>query len=348
MPDPQFVANLLRKQQELRQAQEARKEAFGELRPGVHTNFQGYKFVTSGHSIHSQKENLWRTPADFLRSYLLRTLGLDWVRAEVTKPLEERHLIMKWEESIRRLLAKQAREPNGLIGVTASGPMNAFMLLAHDLYALNHHAALKEQVVQRLKVGTEFHGARHELFAAAVCIRAGFDIEHEDERDKERRHTEFVAVHKRTGQRIQVEAKHREPAQPGEGQVDPEDLISFKMDRLFKNALKKPLLHPYILFVELSIPPVAHVPHQAPWFRKFLGTMGRLRDANNGRSPFNLVVLTNSADYYGPEDQPAPARYGYTHLEHSVLIEATHLDALEDIRRSVERYGMLPRTFDEL
>lgn len=348
MPDPQFVANLLRKQQELLQAQEARKEVFGELKPGVHANWQGYKFVASGHTIHYQKEAHWKTPADFLRSYLLRTLGLDWVRAELAKPLGERHLIMKWEDSIRRLLEKQVREPNGLIGVVASGPMSAFMLLAHDLYALNHHAALKEQVVRRLKVGTQFYGARHELFAAAVCIRAGFDIEHEDESDKERKHTEFIAVHERTGQRIQVEAKHREPTQTGRGQADAEDLIAFKMNRLLRNALKKPLLHPYVLFVELSIPPVAHIPHESPWFRKFLGTMKRLRDANDGRSPFNLVVLTNFADHYGPDDQPAPQRYGYTYLEPAPRIGATHLDALEGIRQIVERYGSLPATFDEL
>jgi hypothetical protein len=328
--------------------QEDRKEVFGELRPGAHANWQGCKFVASGNTLHYQKEEAWRTPADFLRSYLLRTLGLGWVKTEMAKSLQERHPIMKWYDSMYRLLQKQPREPNGLIGTVPNGPMNAFMLLAHDLYALNHHAYLKETVVQRLKQHAEFYGARHELLAAAVCIRAGFEIEHEDESQKDRKHTEFVAIHKKTGQRIQVEAKHRKPVELDESKIKREEFLSFKMNRLFKNAAEKPLVHPYVVFVELSIPPLNHQLPDAPWFQKFLATMDRLRNNNSGRSPFNLVVLTNFADFYGPNDAPAPARYGYSQLEHSPCIQVEHPEALEEIRHVVERYGRLPRTFDEM
>ena len=37
--------------------------------------------------------------------------------------------------------------------------------------------------LQRLKNREMFQGARHELFAEATCYRAGFKVEHEDEKD---------------------------------------------------------------------------------------------------------------------------------------------------------------------
>ena len=68
---------------------------------------------------------------------------------------------------------------------------------------------LDDVLLARLKHRDHFQGARHELFAEATCLRAGFTVEHENERDGTRKHVEFVAVHKATGQRLSVEAKSK-------------------------------------------------------------------------------------------------------------------------------------------
>jgi len=70
-----------------------------------------------------------------------------------------------------------------------------------------NHDGLDDLFLHRLKKCDLFQGARHELFAEATCIRAGFTVEREDEQDGSRRHAEFAALHRATGQRISVEAK---------------------------------------------------------------------------------------------------------------------------------------------
>jgi hypothetical protein len=70
-------------------------------------------------------------------------------------------------------------------------------------------AGLDEALLARLKHREQFQGARHELFAEATCYRAGFAVQHENERDGTRRHAEFSAKHTRTGQMLSVEAKSK-------------------------------------------------------------------------------------------------------------------------------------------
>jgi hypothetical protein len=81
---------------------------------------------------------------------------------------------------------------DGTSGVTPSGPLLAYLTFAYDLYVVEHNATLDARLVERLKMGDQFQGARHELFAEATCLRAGFEIIHEDETDHSSRHAEFV------------------------------------------------------------------------------------------------------------------------------------------------------------
>ena len=82
-------------------------------------------------------------------------------------------------------------------------------MLAYDLYVLRDKQVLQDDIIRRLKILDQFQGARHELFAAVSCIRAGYSIKYEDEKDGTRKHTEFIATHKKTGQKIAVEAKSK-------------------------------------------------------------------------------------------------------------------------------------------
>jgi len=96
--------------------------------------------------------------------------------AEIRKPLADRHQILQWYDAVCRSQAKQTKDESGMYSAIPNGMMAAYLSLAYDLYTLRHHMALQEEVVRRLKISDQFQGARHELFVAATCIRAGFNI----------------------------------------------------------------------------------------------------------------------------------------------------------------------------
>ncbi len=76
-------------------------------------------------------------------------------------------------------------------------------------YTVDDNGGIDEEWLQRLKNRGLFQGARHELFADATCYRAGFTVEHEDEKDGTSKHAEFTARHVLTGQLLSIEAKSR-------------------------------------------------------------------------------------------------------------------------------------------
>src|SRR5262249_7558000 len=153
------------------------------------------------------------------------------------------------------------------------GAMRAYLLLAYDLYTLGHHSALQDRLLHRLRNADQYQGARHELFAAATCIRAGFDIQHEDETDRSSGHVEFVAVHRRTGARICIEAKSKRSkgvlGWPGDR--EPEDKVRVRIGQLVNDALSKPRKHPLVIFVDLNLPPGAPAPRTEAWFKAVTG-----------------------------------------------------------------------------
>ena len=64
---------------------------------------------------------------------------------------------------------------------------------AFNLFAIEDNSRLDNSLLERLKNKDQFQGARHEVFAEATFLRAGFQIEHEDQKDPTRRHAEFTA-----------------------------------------------------------------------------------------------------------------------------------------------------------
>src|SRR5271157_1332883 len=87
------------------------------------------------------------------------------------------------------------------------GALAAYTCFAYDLYVVADNGGLDDEFLQRLKNRELFQGARHELFAEATCYRAGFTVQHENEKDGSTRHAEFTVRHAATGQLLSVEAK---------------------------------------------------------------------------------------------------------------------------------------------
>lgn len=330
--------------QEQDRADRARREKFGEGRPAIHADFKGQKFVAVGDQLlHSDK---WRTFPDFLQDYIKHALDPVWGKAELAKPLEDRHQILKWYDAMCRYQRTQQRGPDGLYGVAPNGGMRAYLLLAYDLYTLRHHSALQSVVVKRLKHRDQFQGARHELFAAATCIRASYDIEYEDEGDNSRRHAELIASHGPTGQKVTVEAKskHRDGVLGFRGKRKPDDEIRVGIQRLLRDALGKPAPHPYVIFFDLNLPPTEHRFLDTQWFREVGDSVA---DEGGDADSFNLIVLSNQPDHYLDEDVPARGGEIVSVMGRNPRTKPVHMSAIAAIHDAANKFGVIPNSFEE-
>jgi hypothetical protein len=83
-------------------------------------------------------------------------------------------------------------------------------------------------------------------------LRAGFDVDFENEQDGSSTHCECTATSKITDRKFSVEAKHREPEE-----VSDTAKGRFRMGKRLHNALRKRAVHDRIVFVDINVPDVA-------------------------------------------------------------------------------------------
>ena len=234
-----------------RQEQE-RLARFGRIRPQISTVWQGQRMVAVRNRIyHSDK---WKFFSDFLRDYVPEVLGIDWCKAEAAKPETERHPIIAWRAQGAVYMNAQPAQPGGSRVALPCGALAAYNCFAYDLYVVDDNGGLDDELLQRLKNRDMFQGARHELFAEATCYRAGFTVQHEDEKDGSTRHAEFTVRHATSGQLLSVEAKSRHRpgvlAMPG----TPERKPDFRLMHLINDAVAKKPKHPLVVFVDTNLP----------------------------------------------------------------------------------------------
>lgn len=148
-----------------------RQARFGQIRPAVHADWQGQKWVVVGNQLLNSPN--WKTPIDFLSAYLKYTLTPAWGKAELAKPLANRHPVMQWYDAMCRVqgLAGQQAGTDGVFGVAPSGAMCAYMLLAYDLYILQHHGLLEARLLHRLRHKDQYQGAPRAVCRGNVCPR---------------------------------------------------------------------------------------------------------------------------------------------------------------------------------
>ena len=328
-------------------AERKRVEKFGHVRPAIHADYRGYKVVAIGDQVVFSKA--WLTFPDFLADYIKRVLEPAWGKTEITKPFHERHPIMQWYDGMCRFQQNLQPATNGLLRFVPNGPTRAYLLLAYDLYALRHHMALQTVVVNRLKHRDQFQGARHELFAAATCIRAGYDLVYEDERDVTRKHPELIATHRPTGQKVAVEAKsrHRPGVLAHPGQPRPHEAIRAGIKGLLKNALAKPATHPYVIFLDLNLPPFDGNLLDTHWFPEIGNTVADIGDQAGNHDPFNLIVFTNQPDHYRTDDAPATGGQILSVVGRNPRVPASHPEAIGAIHEAASKFGTIPSTFEE-
>lgn len=325
--------------------EEIRRKTYGDVRPIIHENFQGHKLVAVGNQLHYSKN--WKTFPDFLFQHVPTVLGKEWGERELEKPLEQRHQILQWHDGVIRFRRQQKPGTGEIYSVIPNGITSAYLHLAYDLYVVRDNAKLQAEVVKRLKNKEKFQGARYELFVAATCVRAGYKIAFEDESDAKTKHPEFIGTHIETGQKIAVEAKSRHRKGhlgfPGEKKA----IERLGVENLLRNALKKTTIHPFVIFVDLNVPPSPGQFNEKPWFNELGETAERFRDASTGCDPFNLIVFTNHPHHQVPEHEPDPSPDTISIFSQRPQVAVKHPEALLSIHDAALQYPNIPNEFPD-
>lgn len=286
----------------------------------------------------------WRTPVDFLGDYIKFVLTPEWGKAELRKPMEDRHQIIQWYQIACTPQQEQSVAENGLIKTYPSGRMMAYYLLAHDLFTIHVLPEYQQTLIPRLKNKDQYQGARHELFAAAACIRSGFKLLPEDESDGSSKHPEFLGLHQQSGQAITVEAKskHRPGVLGFPGSAQAMSEIRVKIRGLINNALEKPFLSPYVIFVDLNLPPSYITALTEEWFAEVVAPTLDTNDV------WTLLVLTNFPDHYSKDLAPGPEGYAIGIMGRNPKYPAAHSQILHQLYDNVNNYGLLPNSLSEM
>jgi len=346
---PEVILEVRRRFSEHDRQEKERLARFGEIRPQISMEHQGHRFVVVGGQLHWSKD--WKFFPDLLRDYVPGVFSKDWGDAELAKPEAERHPVVQWRTGALRYMNAQQPQPDGTFVAAPNGFMAAYLYFAYDLYCVADNGGLDDLLLQRLKNREHFQGARHELFAEATCLRAGFTIEHENERDRAHRHAEFTATHKATGQQLSVEAKskHRAGVIAMPGVPQPHEKLSLRFGQLLNDAVAKNPQHPLVVFIDTNLPTRAsdrvYVPQSWNPFapsRIMSALLDRVHREHAGVDPYALLVFTNHPYHYGAPDELDLRKQLLSILRPEAV---NHPDAIMRLHEAANLYGNIPNEF---
>jgi hypothetical protein len=288
--------------------------------------------IWNGKRVRAVGDRLWFRPpqetkqefcVNVMATAVTETLGADWKQKQDALPEAERHPLALWTDAWDAMRADEGakmsgvrKEGEGQYSAEATGDALALLTTAYDIYTLLNAMALRggDAILKRLGQRDQFQGARYELTAAAIIVRAGYRIEWLT--DTSRKLPEFVARRDGSAAKIAVEAKSRPRAgllgQPGDR--PDEETVKADLSRLHRDALEKETDgRPYVVFRDLNMPP-----RQDRTFEQWLETLHEGAFAWRGESsaanpdPFSAVVLTNySWHWHGEEAVDAGGQHWF-------------------------------------
>ena len=261
---------------------------FGLGRPPISLELNDYKLVAVGPELHWSKK--WKTFPDFLMDYFKKIMGSAWGLAELAKPREDWHLLFSWYAMTCEYQKKVITTPGQPTSSPMTGAACGILWLTYGLYLLRHNAEIQLRLLQRLRTRdpVQIFGALHEVIIAAAMIRAGFELELENEADGSKTHCEFTATSKITGKRFSIEVKVCNP-----GRADGKEGRA-RTIRQLSGALSKNAQHPRIVCIDLNEPVPADSARQ--YTEQILRReMNRIRrsESNLKTAPAAYVALTN-------------------------------------------------------
>ncbi len=247
-------SSIQRRREAAEAVQRRRQQQQGLGRPIISERVSGQRVVAVGARLyHSTK---WHTFHDFLRDYLLGSMGPDWANGEQTKPAGKRHPIMQWYASAIEQ-AKALQTANGtIINGPMTGAIRAFLNLAYNIYLIAHHGdgqAMADIYLRRLRSARadDFNGALFETYAAAAFLKAGFTLEYEETARRSTSCVEFVATWPANGERFSVEVKTRVHDASASSSDDAKRL---RVGAKLVKALSKTANHTRVVMIEVNVP----------------------------------------------------------------------------------------------
>jgi hypothetical protein len=352
VPPPEVIAKAVLAMQRKQRAQEEWTARYGHVRPCIHTDNWGKKIIAAGKRLFWSDK--WKFIPDFLVDYVPGLFGKEWWETEVAKPEGERHQVFQWRTGCLRHRQTGHVDAQGKRVVAPDGNSAAYLSLAFNLFAIEDNGRLDDQLLHRLKHHDQFQGAWHEVFVEATCLRAGFAIEREDERDPATRHAEFTATHKVTGERFSVEAKskHRPGVLGFAGTAQPDEKLSLAFGRLINDAVAKKPKHPLVIFLDTNLPfraasrvygPETNGPAIPSAYMAAL--LERIRTEHGGQYPFVMLAFTNIPHHYVAPHEADPPRH--VHVMTTEPPGTNKRRALDALYEGVPLYGNIPNEFPD-
>jgi hypothetical protein len=324
-------------------------QRFGHARPAISAEYQGHRFVAVGSRLIFLPGEKAKFFTDFLLALMPQTFSREWWDAELAKPPDQRHTSFQWRAKAMTFMNKQPKTPEGVYSAQMTGPMMAYFGFAYDLFVVMDNGRLDERLLERLKHPEQFQGARHELFAEATCIRAGFTIEHENEADGSTRHAEFTATHKATGEKVSVEAKskHRPGVMGRPGQREAIGTHNLPVGRLLNDAIAKNSPYPLVVFLDMNLPwqsaqRLLSVQPPHPLIHR---TMDRMRVGDQKLDPISLLVITNHPEHYTEDEELAQYHQLLSLITLRPLKPMRRAEGLQAIHQAANLYGNIPVFF---
>lgn len=358
-----LFAQFKQREHEAQEFNRIRQQGHG--RPIISAGLNRHKLVAVGNTLHFSEK--WKYFPDFLMDYIKTKIGADWGNEEIKKPFDDRHPLMKWYHQLCLFQASQKRNDAGHYNSEATGLIRCYLGLAYSLYLLDHNAELQQRLVERLKRPDQFQGAYYELIVANCMIRAGFELQLEDEADPKQKHCEFSARSKETGRRFWVEAKMRSVAGVlGKTDADGQQITSKPTSRLSKHlsdALRKPAKDERIIFIDVNTAPIkpedisGDTLNAPPWMIASEKQLtDRERDLREGERAYVFVTnfcFHNSLDSIfqgqailafglGIDDFGKPGQYS---LKEAWRVKQKHID-LYNLQEAMKSYPQVPSQFD--
>jgi hypothetical protein len=321
---------------------------YGHVRPQISCDFHGYRFVVIGGKLIYMPTEQFKFFTDVLLAYVPQLFGREWFDQEIAKAPDLRHPVMQWRVKGMTYMNAQPKFQDNTSCAVPTGPLLAYMNFAHDLYTVDDNARLDSRLIERLKHADQFQGARQELFAEATCLRAGFQIEHENETDGSARHAEFTATHKATGVKISVEvkSKHRPGVLGRAGVREPEDSLSLRFGKFLNDAVAKNAPHPLVLFMDVNMPFQSgyRLLSRRPPHPMILQAQDRLRKEHGGKDPISLLLFTNHPQHYTKDEELAQKSHWVAQIS-GCPVKPVPLNVLMDLANAINFSGNIPQFF---
>lgn len=347
--EPHIQDEINKKVKELEAIQKQREQQQGLGKPIISTLFKGYRIVAVGSRILWSQN--WKTFHDFLSYYIKFIFGSDWGNTETKKPFDERHLVMQWYDIVCKYQRKYTEQKGGIYSAPMIGAADAYYNLSYNLYLLAHNVKIQNRLVERLKDKHDFNGAFYETYVAAAFIKAGFDLDFENEENRSTSHCEFTATYKKTGNKYSVEAKSRRPGKD-------HAIVS---NQLY-NALKKKANYIRVVFIDVNVPDNADDSQSISWLKEALNSL-RVKEnsmtIDGSAAPPAYIFLTNQPFIYNLETadfRRAVLSEGYkipdfkmgaqfASIRDVLRAREKHAD-MEQLMTSIRTHYEIPVTFD--